>query len=309
MMDATPEEIGAKMDALSLWEVLEPYNFAVKPQGTVFPYFCTVLRGDGKPVRVRFLMLEGWQTLHDYVRTRIDSSFGFYSSPAEMPHLELVVTVSGDVRLFRHDVGYVPTEASPAQRALAARLLWEAYGVMLRVESDRTLPMRFSADRAIFARVETSAGRWEDRPLVIPNPPPHTETVSFPKADVKAAQDLPFAQESALDLDFRLLPNVLTKEARPRCVYALTILDARSGERVSEFRVSVHPEAGLRGLWESMPVQVLKTFVRIGRVPGEVRVRSRRVFRFLRPLCMELPFKLSLHDALPSLDGLADNMV
>ncbi|MBQ6914346.1 MAG: hypothetical protein IJQ65_01385, partial [Kiritimatiellae bacterium] len=61
-MTHTAEELGAKMDALGLWGVLESYNFAVKPRGTVFPYFCTVFKGEKDPVKVRFFMLEGWQT-------------------------------------------------------------------------------------------------------------------------------------------------------------------------------------------------------------------------------------------------------
>jgi len=297
----SPEAIGVKMDALGLWNLLEPYNFAVKPRGTVFPYFCTVLKGDRKPVKIRFLMLEGWQTLHDYVRTRFDQNFGFYSTPMEMPHLELVVLESGETKLFRHDTGYMPQEADAAQRELGSRILWEAYGVMMRVESDRKLPMRFADEKGIFARVETAAGKWEDRALVIPDPPPHAEKVSFPKADVKSAQDLPFAKDEVLELDFRLLAGIMTKEARPRCVYGLKAVDAKTGESVIDSRVSIHPEAGLRGMWETMPAQVLKVLVRRERIPGEIKVCSGRIFRLLRSLCLELPFKLSLHDALPAL--------
>ena len=40
-----------------------------------------------------------------------------------------------------------------------------------------------------------------------------------------------------------------------------------------------------------------------GRVPGEICLVSGRVFRMLRALCVELPFKLSLHDSLPALDA------
>ena len=298
-----PEEIGAKMDALGLWGILEPYNFAIKPRGTAFPYFCTVLKGEKKPVKVRFLMLEGWQTLHDFVRVRVDRNFGLYSTPVEIPHLELVVLEDGAMKLFRHDTGYMPQEANEAQRTLASRILWEAFGVMLRVETDRKLPLSFADEKAIFARVEVEPEKWEDRPLVIPDPPPHTEKVSFPKADIKAAQDLPFVKDDVLELDFALLPNVMTKEPRPRCVYELKAIDPKTGETAIASRVSVHPEAGLRGLWESMPVQVLKELVRRGKVPGEIRLRSGRVFRFLRPLCLELPFKLSLHDKLTALDG------
>ena len=50
-----------------------------------------------------------------------------------------------------------------------------------------------------------------------------------------------------------------------------------------------------------MPAQLLKALIGRGRIPGEIRLRSGRVFRLLRPLCEELPFKLSLHDELPEL--------
>jgi len=299
----TPEEIGARMDALGLWGLLEPYNFAVKPRGTVFPYFCTVIRGDGKPVKVRFLMLEGWQTLHDYVRTRFDRNFGFYSTPMEMPHFELVVLNSGETGLYRHDTGFMPREADAAQRELCVRLLWEAYGVMMRMEGDCKLPMRFAEEKSVFARVEKAEGVWEDVPLLIPDPPPYTEKVSFQTADVKRAKDLPFVKDEVLELDFRLLTGIMTKEPRPRCVYGLRAVDPKTGEVVVDSRVSVHPEAGLRGIWETMPVQVLKALVVHGRIPGEIKTCSGRVFRLMRPLCLELPFRLSLHDVLPSVQS------
>lgn len=302
-MNLTPEEIGVRMDALGLWNLLEPYNFALKPKGTVFPYFCTVLKGDRKPVKVRFLMLEGWQTLHDFVHVRFDRNYGFYQSPIEMPHLELVVFETGEAKLFRHDTGYVPQEAVAAHRELGARLLWEAYGVMMRVETDRGLPMRFAESKAVFARVETAPDVWEDRPLVIPDPPPHIEKVTFPKADLKAAQDLPVVRDEVLDVDFRLLPNIVTKEPRPRCVYELQAIDPKTGERVESSRTSIHPELGIRGIWESVPVQLLKVLIRRGRVPGEIRTCSGRMFRMLRPLCQEFQFKLSLHDKLQSMEA------
>ena len=54
-------------------------------------------------------------------------------------------------------------------------------------------------------------------------------------------------------------------------------------------------------MWESMPQQLLTQFLARGRVPGRIRVVSPRVFRFIRPLGMELPFRLSLHESLPDL--------
>ena len=301
MNDGAIEEIGAKMDALAIWDEIAPFNFALKPKGTVFPYFCTVIHGDMKPVKVRFLMLEGWQTLHDFVRMRYDKNFGFYSTPSEMPHLELVVMADGSTMLFRHDPCYAPQPAGDAQRELATRILWEAFGVLLRVEADDKLPLKFADERAIFARVERAPGSWADEPLVIPDPPPHVEKVEFPKDMLKKAQDLPLATDFAVECDFRLLPNVVTTEPRPRCVYELVAVDAKTGETLLRTRASAKQESGLRGMWEAMPPQLLAELVGLGRIPGEIKVGSARVFRMLRPLCVELPFKLSIHENLEHL--------
>lgn len=69
MRDESLEELGRKIDALGLWEVMRPFNWVVKANGTAFPYFFTLFGGDGKQVKVRLLMIEGWQTFHDYVST------------------------------------------------------------------------------------------------------------------------------------------------------------------------------------------------------------------------------------------------
>ena len=301
-MDRTVEEIARKMDALGLWPKVGPFNWAVKPRGTVFPYFCSVLKGECSPIKVRFLMLEGWQTFHDYVRTRVDRSFGYYLSPMEMPHLELVVLENGDARIFRHDVGYMPREANESERALASRILWEAYGVMLRIESDGKLPLRFADEQAMFSRVEVRPGMWEDAPLTIPTPPVCAERIAFDKGDLNRAKDVPLRTDLSVEMDLQLLTGVMTKDVRPKCVYELLGVDAATGEEFVRKRASVVPEGGLKGLWLGLPSAVLKSFVEHGVVPGELRLRSPRVFRLLRPLCLELPLKLSLHDRLPRLE-------
>ena len=298
-MERTVEEIASKMDGLGLWETIAPYNWAVCPKGTVFPYFCTAIPEKGSPVKVRFFMIEGWQTLHDFVRTRADPSFGFYSTPMEMSHFELVVVQSGEARLFRHDPCYLPRPADERERALCAKILWESYGVMMRVETDSSLPMRFAADKAMFARVEGADGKWTDEALPIPDPRPHVEKITFAKADLAKAKDLPFAAEEKVMVDFALLAGVATQERRPRCAYRLVAVDAATKETIVSDTVSPMPDGGLRSMWESLAPRLLGHILARGRIPGEIMVRSPRLFRMLRPLCLDVPLKLSLHDALP----------
>ncbi len=298
-MERTVEEIASKMDGLGLWETMAPYNWAVCPRGTVFPYFCTAIPERNSPVKVRFLMVEGWQTLHDFVRTRADPSFGFYSTPMEMSHFELVVIQSGEARLFRHDPCYLPRPADEREKAFCAKILWESYGVMMRVEADASLPMRFAADKAMFARVEGADGKWTDEALPIPDPRPHVEKITFAKADLAKAKDLPFAAEERIMVDFSILKGVATQEKRPRCAYRLVAVDASTKETIVSDTVSPMPEGGLRALWEGIAPRLLKHILARGRVPGEIMVRSPRLFRMLRPLCLDVPVKLSLHDSLP----------
>ncbi len=290
------------MDALGIWDSLLPFNWVVKPSGTVFPYFCTCLKGEAPHVKVRFLMLEGWQTFHDYIHTRMDRNFGFYSTPMEMPHFEMVVFSGGDVHVFRHDPGFMPRTLDVRESEMCSRIMWEAYGVMMRLETDHNLPLKFAAEKAMFARIQSSSGAWDDAPMNIPEMRPYVEEISFPKAHIAKAKDMPLADDYILELDFRLLPNVMTKEPRSRCAYELQAIDASTGQRVFSDRTSVIAEGGLKGLWLAMPPRVLEHLVAGSRLPSRIKVVSGRVFRLLRFLCHELPIKISLHDRLDLLE-------
>ena len=74
MKDETLETIAARLDSLALWEVVAPFNWAIKPRGVVFPYFCTTLGDNRSEIRRHLMLLEGWQTFHDFIMTRCDNS-------------------------------------------------------------------------------------------------------------------------------------------------------------------------------------------------------------------------------------------
>ena len=306
MEKLTAEEIARKINAQSLWERALQVNWAVKPRGTAFPYFCTLLKEESPQVKIRFLLLEGWQTFHDYVRCRVDHDFGFYISPIEFSQFQIVVGADDSVRLYRHDPGYVPipVASDDPRRELCAKILWESYGIMLRLESEPGLPLKYAGEKAMFARVENAAGEWEDAALPIPDPRPQVEKVSLPTELLKKAKDLPMAENEHLEIDLMLHLGLQTNEPRPRSAYLLGAVLADSGEKIIWRHASIDPENGLRGLWEGMPVQVLADIVNRGRIPGEITVRNGRMFRMLRPLMHDLPFKLSLRSRLSALEKL-----
>jgi len=58
---------------------------------------------------------------------------------------------------------------------------------------------------------------------------------------------------------------------------------------------------GLKLLWESLASRLLEGVLKRGKVPAEIHVRTQRMMRFLRPLGLQIPFKLVLHRQLPRL--------
>jgi hypothetical protein len=59
---------------------------------------------------------------------------------------------------------------------------------------------------------------------------------------------------------------------------------------------------GLQHLWEKHSERLLNAILEYGSVPKEIRVRSPRVMRFIRPLGMHIPFKISQYEKLPAIE-------
>ena len=291
------QDVARKLIGLGMWDAIARCKWAVKPHGTAVPYFCTVLKSPpGDPVKLRFVMLEGWQTLHDFVRCSVDPSLGFYSSPMEMKSYVLAVLEGGGgFKVFAHEPGYVPRDVvDEKDAAVCAKIFWQAYGIMLRLEGGPDLGLSYMDQKAIFARVEKSPGEWEDGPLSIPDPAPTVERISFANDLLAKAKDTPMSPDAKVSVDFRLVPSLMTKEARPKSVYRLSVHRLPDGFKVEE-HASVAGDTGLKGMWESVPARVLAVLVREGCVPGEIHMTSKRLFRLMRPIMLQLPVKLCLH--------------
>jgi len=294
-------EIGEKLAALGMWKRAASCNWAVRPRGVAYPYFCTVMlpADEHDPKGPALLMLDGWETFHAFIHTSIDNNFGFYSQPCEMPLFRLQTGGSEPFRLYRHRPVYSARPANALERELCAKILWECYGVLLRLETERDLPMRYARQNAIFARVEDAGGNWRDEPLPIVQPRPHVERISILRTDIAKAKDVPMLNDESWAVDFHLVPGIVSAEPVPRMVYRFLIVDARTGGVLCRREMSADPERGLHVLWESLAQKLVSFFGKHGCVPGEIQVGSGRMFRMLRPICPELPVKLTLHDSLP----------
>lgn len=297
-MKESLEEIAVKVDSLDLWRQFSMCNWAAKVHGFAKPFFCVVLfPHPADIVKLRLLFIEGWHTFHDFLRLRMDESFGWYTSPMEMKHFEVVYLKDAQPpRIFKHEPAFVPSPVKgDAEEAICRKLLWQAFGIMLRLETEGNLGVKYAAEKAIFSRVEKREGVWEDFPLEICEAPVHQETVSFPTALLDRAKALAMDNSFVLTADFGLLPNVMTKDLRPRTVYQLRVVDTSTSQSIVR-QMSVPPGGTLRGMWESLPARILSIIVELSHVPGEIRMKSKRLYRLMRPLMHQLPIKLTIRE-------------
>ena len=303
--------IGKAIAALNLWEKASAHNWALVPQTSELPYLVTAGKEEkkGSPVLGRLHLFPGFVPFRDFMLSRKIKDFGVGMSPMDFDHFEMVSAKGGVTELFVYEPGFVPRALTDAEREFLAPLLYECYGLMMRLEENPDLPLAYLKENAIFARKEISENVWIDGPLKLPDERqnPYTEQVSLSKAKCAAAAKLPVAQAEKWEVDFVMVPSYQTREARSRFLYVLAAVDAATGERRVWERMSVDGRpGGLKRLWEAHAQRMLDRILVLGRVPGALHVRAGRVARFLRPLGLQLPFKLVQHVKLPALDAVLE---
>lgn len=301
-MEATGEAyaIAARIDALDLWKTAKKYNWAIKLSGVAFPYFCTTIE-TGEGCRALY-MLEGWDTFHHWVLQRHDPDFGFYSSWVELPHFEMISRPGGEIELLHAKPGYYPEKVDKAGEKIVARLLWQCYGILMRVEGNPKEIFKFADRNAMFGRMETSPGVWEDHAFEIKPPRPYVEEIAIRKSALDKAKDMPVDKNETAELDFRMIydERFASIDLEPRYCYRLSMALSPTGKKVLRERLAVEADVSIKQLWESIPQRVLDALVARGRIPGQICVANMRMFRLMRSLGMELPFKLSLKESLPA---------
>lgn len=301
---ANPYEIAGAIGRLGAWQTAAAHNWALLPSGCGDPWLVSAVAGkDAAPSRLLFF--HGWRDFHAYLITRQDNNFWVAASPEDIRHFETVYPSGGAPLLLEFEEGFVRRDLDPSARPLAAAMLYECFGLFMRFESDPGLALKYAPERALFARKQGEDGKWADCALPLPaEPPQFVEKVSLRKDILARAKDLPFDASTRIELDFGRLPGVQTNEPRPRAIYLLGAVDAETKNRFAWRTMAVSGrQDGLLALWQSIAPQLLDHIVASGRVPGEVHVRSMRMVRFLRPLGMQLPFKLVVHAELPALDA------
>jgi len=304
-----PFEIARAITGLNVWEKAARHNWALVSQLSEEPYvvYAQQEKGEG-PVAGRLALFPGFGEFSRFLLTHQAPDFGVAMSPLDFRHEEVVGLKNGQADVFCYEPGFVPQRPDAARAPILAALLYECYGVLMRLEEEPDLPIRYMSEKAMFARKELVENVWRDGPIAVPQPNLQcVEKISVARAAAEKAAALPILPKEVWEIDFVMMSGFHTAEAKPRFLYLLAAVDADTGERRVWEKMSVDGrEGGLQRLWEGHAERLLNRFIQVGHVPGALHVRSPRVMRFLRPLAMHVPFKMVQHAKLPALESVIE---
>lgn len=312
------DDIARAITALKVWKKAFKYNWALVSEMFDKPLIACVNIQQSGPMAARLMLFNGFEAHRDFAIFTQNQDMSFAFSPIDFDHYEVIGLKDGGAEVYDYRPGYAPVHPDEETRALLAPVLYECYGLMLRLEDDPEIPAMYKDEGAMFSRKEGLDGRWRDAPLKPPDigTVTWTERIGLDRAKCSQAARFDMAQGEAWEADFIQIPILRTEDRNPRIMYLLAAVDAKTGERRVWDRMVVSADAprngtldALKQLWESLASRMLEGVLKRGTVPAEIHVRTQRIMRFMRPLGLQLPFKLVLHQQLPRLTAAVNNSI
>lgn len=312
------DEVAKAITALNVWKKAAKYNWALVSEMFDKPLVAAVNPTPNGPIAGRLLLFNGFVAHRDFLIFRQNSDLSFATSPIDFDHYEVIGLKDGSAEIFDYRPGFIPVHPDGETRALLAPVIYECYGLLLRIDEDPELPASYMAEKALFSRKEGLDGKWHDAPLKPPNldTVTWTERVGLDRAKCAQAGRLDMVPDEAWEIDFTQMPLYRTDDRQARLMFLFAAVDAKTGARRVWQKLAVDPAVPRNGtldvmkpLWESLATHVLNGVLAFGKVPGALHVRSQRMMRFLRPLGLQLPFKLVLHRELPQLTAVVNRAI
>lgn len=313
-------ELAERLDHLSSWEWMGVADcFGLLFHGMKEPCF-VVFGGRPKAFRhVRFLM--GWKAFYDLITRLADPAKQTPTWLLEIPMIELLF-VSEEL-LFDHEhaflsalklqagkvpetpifrsiiPGYHPWTPDASERKIAETALYQALGMVMRVESDGML-LKSRFPREVLMRTQDAQGVWRDSWSAVRDVADEEVEVRLgtePLQALKAKSLWPMT----IQLDLVFTPLMIGQEgSRPQTAYVLLAVDAVTGLIIAEelFQAT----EGIAQMWAQLPERLLEIFSRLGGCPEVIEVGNERMANLLRPLGEFIPFKMVRRERLALLE-------
>ncbi len=314
-------DMADRVNRLSPWQWMQVTDcFGVQALGMEEPCF-VVVGGEPEAFRnIRFLF--GWKAFYELVTRLADPAKQVPAWLLEIRMIELLY-VNGDL-LFEHEEaflkkigrtvdntfstpvfrsiipGFHPWLPEAQERDLLETVLYQAFGMVLRVDADHAL-LRERFPGEILLREQDGKGGWQDRWSPVKEIGDEEVDVRIESAKLKAICEKPM-QAVTLQLDLVFTPlRILPDGKRPQTAYVLLAVDAKSGFIFSGDLLQA--TEGVAKMWSQIPDRLLAVFDRMGGCPEAIEINGERMANLLRPLGEFLPFKMVRRDRLVMLEA------
>jgi hypothetical protein len=315
-----------RLDQLDPWQWMGVADcFGLEIPGLEEPCF-VVFGGQSKAFRnIRFLF--GWKAFYDLVTRLADPSKQVATWLLEIRMIELLY-VGGDL-LFDHEKaflkglrrkveegaatpvfrsimpGYHPWLPDEGERGLLEAVLYQTYGMTMRVEADPAL-LRARFPKEILLRVQQAPGLWRDTWERVKEIRDEEVEVRIESAKLEFLVRSPL-QPVTMQLDLVFTPlRILPDGKRPQTAYVLLAVDAKSGFILAGDLLQATD--GIAHMWAQIQDRVLELFGEMGGCPEVIEIGTDRMANLLRPLSEHLPFKMVRREKLTMLEKAREHL-
>ena len=315
-----------RLDRLDPWHWMSAADcFGIEVPGWEEPCF-VVLGGRSKDFRNVRLVL-GWKAFYDLVTRIADPAKQVATWLLEIRMIELLYV--RDTLLFEHEQaflaalkrkatdayatpvfrsvipGYHPWLPDGSERELIETVLYQAYGMAMRVEEDNAL-LRARFPREILMRKLDRQKVWQDQWVPVQEVRDEEVEVRIESKRLRKIKARP-VQKITVQLDLIFTPLKIRPDGqRPQTAYVLLAVDAQSGFIIAGELLQA--TAGIAQMWAEIPERLLEIFDQIGGSPETIEICSDRMANLLRPLSEILPFKMVRRERLLMLEDAREHL-
>ncbi len=314
--------VATRIRVLDPWQwVTLGHVFGVQPHGMEEPGF-VLFSEQGEPVRRTVSVFRGWTAFRDAIVNRMQDDDS--RSPLErtieeswlrlmflpraglgrtdravIKRLALPTDAADEFPAFcSQKIGYFPDRLSPAEVLWLTDILYQAYGMAMRIETAPTLTQE-RLPRTFFMRLQDADKTWRD--AWVDEPPARTEIDVCVDLDcVRRIRQHPTAA-TVLQADLVLSPLKIKSAADHRSEAVFTLLLVNRDTKAILCCDALQATEGIEPMWAQVTGAVLKGLEQMEAIPAEIEVRSERMLNVLRPLTELLPFKLTRRGKLDAL--------
>ncbi len=318
--------LAEQLNRLDPWQWMSVADcFGVKLPDMPEPCFVT-FGGESKAFRnIRFLM--GWKAFYDLVTRMADPAKQAASWLLEIRMNELLF-VNADL-LFEHEQvfletmrraadgtyntpvfrsiipGYHPWLPDAQERDVMEIVLYQTFGLAMRVESDGLLlKQRFPRD--ILVRTQDDHGVWQDSWMPVKDIKAEEAEVRIDSKRLQMLRANPM-RPGRIQLDLVFTPMTIRPDGqRPQTAYVLLAVDADSGLILAGDLFQATD--GIPQMWSLVPGRLLEVFERLGGYPEVIEICCDRMANLLRPLGEFIPFKMVRRERLVMLEKAREHL-